>query len=194
MTDLASAGTAATSPENDSVTFVVYHHVAADRSNDYEQWLSRIIPVAQGFPGYLGVGVLRPATGSDLYTLVLRFASADHLRGWVESRERTELLADVESMLSNTRTEIQPGTDFWYTPPEPGAKHPIRWKQYVMVLLIIFPLTLVVPEAWELLFDRVPWMNSRFVRHFGAVAISVFLMVYVILPRAMKRLGRWLVT
>lgn len=180
--------------ENDSVTFVVYHRIAPARRDDYEQWLNRIIPVAQGFAGYLGVGVLRPTMGADLYTLVLRFASAEDLRGWMESKERADLLADVESSLSEKRSEIQTGTDFWYTPPEPGAKAPVRWKQYVMVFLIIFPLTLVVPELWELLFHQVPWLNSRIVRHLGAVAISVFLMVYVILPRAMKRLGRWLVT
>jgi uncharacterized protein len=178
----------------DSVTFVIYHHVSAANRVDYEAWVSRAIPVAQGFRGYMGVSVIRPVGNADLYTLALRFAQADDLRSWIESDERKRLLSEAEPLLQHKRSEVQSGVDFWYTPPEPGARHPVRWKQYLLVLLIIFPLTLVVPQLWQLAFGTVSWMNLSLVRHFGVTASVVFLMVYLILPLAMRRLGRWLVS
>ncbi len=176
--------------DNAIVTMVIQHHVVAGAAARYEAWLGEIIPVAQGFAGHLGVNILRPGAGADTYTVVLRFDTHEHLRDWIESDARRGLVARAQPLLAGgEQVEIKTGLEYWFTPPGSEQKKAPPFKQFLVTLSAIFPLTVLVPWLLKPLLQALPLpLIGDFV-----VAVSiVFLMTYVIMPRYTKLVSRWL--
>lgn len=179
-------------PRPESVTAVIRHRVRADAVADYERWLKRIVPIAQRFPGHRGVDVIRPAAGSSLYTVTIRFDSLAHAEDWFQSSARQTLLAELIPLLSqDEQLETLTGLEFWFR-PEPGQKPAKRYKQFLLTLAVIFPLTLLVPLPIHWLALRWSWLGDTIVSHLFVAAIIVGLMTYVLMPRLTRWLARWL--
>ena len=83
------------------------------------------------------------------------------------------------------------GLEFWFDPPaaSPRVK---RYKQFLLALAAIFPLTFVVQWTLGDLIDRVPLLQQPLVHRFVLTAVMVALMTYVVMPRFSKLAGRWL--
>jgi uncharacterized protein len=175
------------------VTAVIRHRVKAGAEVPYEAWLREINLATQRIPGHFGVDILRPPKGAGLYTIVLRFDTLEHLQGWLASETRQGLIAQVEPLLVHgDPVDIKTGLEFWFTPPTPGQKHPPPYKQFLLTLSVIFPLTLLVPWALQPLFQAVPIIGLPGVRHFASVAVIVGLMTYVIMPHYTRWMAAWL--
>ena len=186
--DLAARGL----PRPESVTVAIRHHVRTESVAAYEQWLKRIVPIAERFPGHRGVHVLRPAPGSTLYTVTLRFDSLPHAEDWFQSAARQILLSEVTPLLSHDeQRQTVTGLEFWFH-PEPGQKPAKRYKQFLLTLSVIFPLTMLVPIPTHWLALRLPWLGNTFLEHLLVAAIIVGLMTYVIMPRVTRLAARWL--
>jgi antibiotic biosynthesis monooxygenase (ABM) superfamily enzyme len=182
----------ATEP-NHIVTSVIHHQVNAGEQEQYEAWLREITPAAQRFPGHLGVNILRPPEGIGSYTIVLRFDTLEHLRGWLTSETRQRLIAQVEPLLVHgERVEIKTGLEFWFTPPTPAQKYPPPYKQFLLTLSAIFPLTLIVPWALQPLFQVAPVIGLPGVSNLIIAAVVVGLMTYVIMPHYTRLVAGWL--
>jgi antibiotic biosynthesis monooxygenase (ABM) superfamily enzyme len=179
--------------ENSIVTLVIQHHVKTGAGPKYEAWLNEIIPAAQRFTGHLGVTAIRPAEGSATYTVVLRFDTHEHLREWAESDIRSGFIERVKPMLvSGERIEIKTGLEYWFTPSGAEQKKAKPFKQFLVTLSAIFPLTVVVPWLLAPLFRLVPTLALPVVSNFLVAVIIVFLMIYLIMPRYTKLISRWL--
>jgi antibiotic biosynthesis monooxygenase (ABM) superfamily enzyme len=147
----------------------------------------------RGVPGHLNVDILRPQRDNGRYTILARFDTLEHLQGWLASETRRRLIAQIEPLLVHgDRVDIQTGLEFWFTPPTPGQKHPPPYKQFLLTLSVIFPLTLLVPWALQPLFKVVPIIGLPGVRHFASVAVIVGLMTYVIMPHYTRLVADWL--
>jgi antibiotic biosynthesis monooxygenase (ABM) superfamily enzyme len=180
-------------PRPEVITAVIRHQVKAGAEVPYEAWLREINLAAQRIPGHVGVDILRPPQGAGLYTTVLRFDTLAHLQGWLASETRQGLIAQVEPLLVHSDpVDIKTGLEFWFTPPTPGQKHPPPYKQFLLTLSVIFPLTLLVPWALQPLFQAVPLIGLPGVRHFASVAVIVGLMTYVIMPHYTRWMAAWL--
>jgi antibiotic biosynthesis monooxygenase (ABM) superfamily enzyme len=119
--------------------------------------LQHITSCAQRFPGHVGVNIIRPPAGSRRYTIVVRFDTLEHLQEWLGSEPRRRLIAQVEPLLERgDRVDIKTGLEFWFTPPSPAQRHPAAYKQFLLTLSAIFPLTLLVPWLLRPLFQTVP--------------------------------------
>src|SRR5690349_20261694 len=163
------------------VVSVIRHDVRPGSEGVYEAWTREVVPVAQTFPGHQGVVVIRPADGSRTYTVVLHFDTRAHLRDWLDSETRRELLARIEpALLYPGEVEIRPGLDFWLPPPGQRRARPAR--QFLVALSVIFPLSVLVPLLLRPLFALVPPVDT----------LIVWLMTYVIMPRYTRLVGRWL--
>jgi antibiotic biosynthesis monooxygenase (ABM) superfamily enzyme len=179
-------------PHNESLTAVIRHHIRADAAVAYERWLKRIVPVAERFPGHRGVHVIHPAGGSNLYTVTIRFDSLPHAEDWFESNARRELLDEVVPLLERGE-EVQTvtGMEFWFQ-AGPGQKQAKRYKQFLLTLSVIFPLTLVVPWPVQWLARWMPFLQNTYVAHFVVSSMVVALMTYVLMPRVTRRAAGWL--
>jgi antibiotic biosynthesis monooxygenase (ABM) superfamily enzyme len=179
-------------PRPESVTAVIRHHVRAESVAAYEQWLKRIVPIAERFPGHRGVHVIRPAPGSTLYTVTLRFDSLPHAEDWFQSAARQTLLSEVMPLLSrDEQRQTVTGLEFWFH-PEPGQKPARRYKQFLLTLSVIFPLTMLVPIPVHWLAQWLPWLGNTFLEHLAVAAVVVGLMTYVLMPRITRLAARWL--
>ena len=178
---------------NDFATLVIQHHVKPEATANYESWVKEIAQEGQRFKGHLGVNVIRPHGTSSSYSIVLRFDSHEHLMGWIESDTRKRLVQEAQSLLLEAEDlEIQTGLEYWFTPPSTKQLHAKPFKQFLITLSAIFPLTVVVPWALHPLFERTLFLESPIATKFVVAVIIVLLMVYVIMPRYTRLVAGWL--
>ena len=174
-------------------TLLIQHQIEPGAELRYEAWLNEIVPVAQRFIGHLGVNIIRPVGGSGTYTIVLRFDNFEHLQDWLESAVRKRFIEQIEPILvAGDQIEIKTGLEFWFTPEEVGQKHAAPFKQFLITLSVIFPLTLVVPQMWKPVFHALPWLSMTVPSNFVVAATIVFLVVYIIMPRYTRLAAKWL--
>ena len=177
-------------------TVVVTHRVRDDKLADYEKWLEEITPVCKTFPGYLDWHIVRPIPGlSTTFTVIVRFDSEAHVRGWIESPVRARLIRKAQGLfVKGDDFFISSGLDFWFAPPGAKAQVPVRWKQAVVTWSAIYPLvlavTLVVVPVLKRAFPSLG--DNGFVTALVVTGIVVFLMVYVVMPRYTRSIRRWL--
>lgn len=176
------------------VTLLVRHRIKQGKDEEYESWLRRTIATARGYPGHLGIDVMRGhSLGLALFTSVLRFASTEQLQHWLDSDDRRRLVAEAQPLLADgDQTEINVDREFWFTPVAADAPQPPRWKQACVTFLVILPLSLLVPLLWMPLFARVPWLGG-YVQSNVLITLSiVLLVVYVFMPRVTRLFSKWL--
>lgn len=179
-------------PRSESVTAVIKHHVRSDATGAYEQWLQRIVPIAERFPGHRGVHVIHPPSGGGVYTVTIRFDSLLHAEDWFQSAARRALLEEASPLLaSDEEVNTVTGLEFWFQPAS-TQKAAKRYKQFLLTLSVIYPLTLVVPVPLHWLADRIPALRNTYLEHFAAAAIVVALMTYVLMPHIVRRVAGWL--
>ena len=177
--------------QNRSVAFIITHTIQAGEEATYEAWLTDMLSVVSRAPGYLGREVFRPAQGMRTYTSILRFDAYDHLSAWAASDTRKALVSQVSDLLTKGDVhEIRTGIDFWFTPEL--AKPPRPWKQFLVVLSAIYPLSLIVPFLLTPLFRLVPLLTHPLIRGLVIVAVVVGLMTCVVMPRYTCLVKRWL--
>jgi uncharacterized protein len=186
--------TSTTLPHPDELaTLVIQHWVHAGHDSEYEQWLGRIMPVSQNYPGHLGANVIRPTGAHQAYTIVVRFDTTGHLENWVGSDRRRALVAEIAPLLkAPDQFEVHKGAAFWFTPAVAGAAPPVRWKQALLTLAVIYPLTLLVPLALGPLYQQMPWLGQAPQRGLIVTVLMVLLVVYLIMPRLTRWLAAWL--
>ena len=176
---------------NSAVTTIIVQRPYRQNVRAYEDWLSRIIPLAQTAPGHRGVNVIRPHGRSDEYTIVLHFESETSLRDWLASDTRKRLLDEVRPLLNeDERIDIRTGLEFWFTPPS----HPVvpAYKQFLITLSAIFPLSMLIPKLLGPVLTVLPFLAVPLVRAFVTSLLLVGLMTFVIMPRYVRLVARWL--
>ncbi|QKD01931.1 antibiotic biosynthesis monooxygenase [Mesorhizobium loti R88b] len=184
-----------TSPDDTTgATVVITHRVRDGRQGDYEKWINEIGPLCRSSPGNLDWQIIRPVPGfSSTYSVIIRFDTIAHLRGWTESSVRGQLIERVKPFLaSGDDFSIRSGLDFWFAPTEAKTKVPARWRQSLVTWSVIYPLVLGVPMIVlpALRFLGIP--DHRLITTFVVTGTIVVLMVYVIMPRYTKLVKRWL--
>lgn len=179
-------------PARSEVVSVIRHEVRPGHDADYEAWVADVLPIAESFPGHQGVAIIRPPEGSHVYTIVLHFDTLEHLRGWLESDTRRRLLDKVEPFLTHApgEVEIRPGLEFWLSPP--GQKHARPYKQFLLILSALYPLSLGMAWLAQPLFAAVPGLAQPLLRGLLLAAAIVAVMTWVIMPRYTRLVAKWL--
>lgn len=180
-------------PVDDSVTLLIQQRVRPDAIARYEEWLRVIAAKAAEYPGHQGVHIIRPPSGSNEYSIIIRFASFADAERWTSSADRRRMLAEIaDAFEREDRFHIQPGIEFWFTPPSPAHKQPSAWKQWLITTSVIWPLTLLVPALFQPLFEVVPALGTWGISHGIIAAAIVALVVFLIMPRYVRAVSGWL--
>src|SRR3954470_19950726 len=143
-----------TAPQPLAVTVAITRR--ADPSRNAEM-LARVragTTLAEDFPGFLGVGWVRPVLGSTEWHMLYRFADAAALHAWEESPQRQWWLSSAQGMVEHARVERRTGIEGWFdkttehsvddlTPVAPAPAPPPRWKQAVTIWVGFFPVSLL---------------------------------------------------
>ncbi|WP_280323451.1 antibiotic biosynthesis monooxygenase [Pseudomonas sp. BN102] len=181
---------------DDVVTLLIRHRIRKGEEQRYEGWLRRIIGVAKGYPGHLGIDVVRDRKGGlHHFTSILRFASTAQLQTWLDSADRRQLIEEVSPLLvDGDQLEINPEREFWFTPAPTDAPQPPRWKQACVTFLVILPLALLVPLLLQPLFRLAPWLGGYVASNVLITASIVLLVVYLFMPPVTRFFASWLNT
>ena len=175
-------------------TVVITHQVRAGQESAYEKWLEAIGPICRAAPGHLDVQIIRPIRAvTTTYTVVLRFDTEEHLRQWMQSADRQQLIDMVRpSLAADDDYTIRSGLDFWFNPPGSSAKVPVRWKQALLTWSAIYPLVLGVPTVLIPFLRTIGVPDNRFLMTLLVTGAVVALMVYIIMPRYTRLVRHWL--
>lgn len=172
------------------VTLVIAHTLLPGQAERYEQWLGKIMPIAADFPGHLGANVIRPQEGQQLWTIIIRFDTPEHLYAWTQSETRNALVKEIEPLLAEgDKTEVRTDAAFWFTPPEPHIRKPKQWKQFLITLLVIFPSTNLVPWLTGM---ALPALKGSLLLHLINDACVVALVVWLWMPIVTRLFAGWL--
>ena len=158
-------------------------------------WIRAGLSMAEGFPGFLGGGWVRPRDGSDEWHMLCRFADQRSLAAWDSSPERQWWLRSAQGLAEVTRTEQRTGIEGWFDAPvaaEVSApvdrSAPPRWKQATTIWLVFFPMNLLATVTLGRLLADVPVVLRVAVLTLTLTPI----MVYLVLPWMTARLDWWL--
>ncbi|MBO3277013.1 antibiotic biosynthesis monooxygenase [Pseudomonas schmalbachii] len=178
---------------HDAAALLIRHQVMPQYQEDYEVWLKETAAACRHFPGNMGVAIIRPHGPAAPYSVLLRFDSHEHLTGWIESPIRQQLVERARPWLQSVEEgEIETGLEYWFTPSRLAPLRARPFKQFLVTLSAIYPLSLLIPWALRPLQEhitllRMPWLFGLLV-----VVVLVFAMVYLIMPRYTRLVARWL--
>lgn len=136
---------------------------------------------------------MRPTKGGDLYEVAVRFASMKDAEDWINSEARNNLIREVsEHIQEPEKLRIKSGIDYWFTSVTEGHEPPPRWKQWLLTLSAVWPLSMLLPWLLGYLFQVVPEAGVFGVRHLIQGMLLVFLLTYVIMPHYTRAVSGWL--
>jgi uncharacterized protein len=96
------------------------------------------------FPGFLGLGVLRPGIGGTEYQIVFRFTDPINLRRWERSPERAAVLAELDPLVNETRVTSVHGTDRFFELSELAPPEQPRWRSHLGDIAWVSPVAAAV--------------------------------------------------
>lgn len=162
-------------------------------------WIRAGLSMAEGFPGFLGGGWVRPRGESDEWHMLCRFADQRSLAAWDSSPERQWWLRSAQGLAEVTRTERRTGIEGWFDAPVeaqveaevsgPAARPaPPRWKQAVTIWLVFFPMNLLATVTLGRLVGDLHVVLRVLVLTLSLTPV----MTYLLLPWMTARLDWWL--
>jgi len=170
------------------VTVVVTRTVQAGAEDRYLDWATRVIAQLSAFPGYLGATVLTPPAGQHNFHLVYHFATAAQLDAWETSGRRAELLAEAEDF-SYVARQKGTGLEAWFElPGQDVMVAPRRWKQAVLTVMGVFPLSLLFSTVVTPRLHALPKLITTLIISILLVAM----LTWVVMPRLSRLAARWL--
>ena len=176
----------------ETAALVIEHRVKHGKERVYEQWLAEILDVVKKVPGYLGREIFTPNGKGKPYVTIVRFESQETLENWLASDERKAIIGKVRNLLADgEKTSVKAGIDVWFLSCDKGRRAP-AYKQFLLTLAAIYPITLIVPQLLSPIQNAIPWLKETFLGGLLVSAVTVGLMTYLIMPRLTLWFDGWL--
>lgn len=179
------------SKEAEGVTEVFVTYVTPENYEAYRKWAFEIQQIEAQFPGYQGIYIQAPdkEKGGSWITL-LRFDTQKNLEGWLNSEQRKRFLKESESFVKDLQNHriISPFAGWFAGLSKDAGTVPERWKQTMLVLLVLFPIVML---ELRFLTPLTRGWNPSLATFMGN-AISVSLVSWPLLPFVIRFLRWWL--
>ena len=170
------------------VTAVASFRVKPGNEHRYRDLHERLVARLASFPGFLRSELFVPVEGvQDETVVVFAFDSRAHLDAWLGSDERRAMLEEIEPYLDGERTvNVVGGFAGWFGAP--GMANVRHWKQAALVLLAIFPTTVVITRLRMWALPDVHWVLAIFIGN----ALGVVALTWLLMPRLTRWFAGWL--
>src|SRR3954468_21376799 len=103
------------------VTVSITRTIAPGHSEEMLAWIRAGSALATTFEGFLGSGWVRPATESEEWHMLYRFADEASLATWEASSQRRWWLDAAQGLVGESRVERRTGIEGWLDPPVTNA-------------------------------------------------------------------------
>lgn len=171
---------------------VISHRVKHNKHAEFKAWSDGIAKVMSQTDGFLSYQSLPPVEGiQEEWMIVFQFDNAEHLRVWINSKARSELLEkSVDLVESQWKTEITSSAleQLLGLLPASKAAPPPLWKLMLITYTGLFPtvvfLTYGVASIW------VHW--PLIIQIIVSTACSVVIMSSIVMPTLFRVMHRWL--
>lgn len=178
------------------VTVSITRTVAPGHDDQMVAWMRAGTALSSKFEGFLGSGWVRPATDSEEWHMLYRFASAEALAAWEASPQREWWLGAAQGLVGESKIEKLTGIEGWFDPPttydvkdlRPAPPAPPRWKQACVIFLVFYPLSLTVNYLGGRYLSDL-WLPARVL--VGVLAMTP-VMTYLALPWITRKMEWWL--
>jgi uncharacterized protein len=170
---------------------VIATSIRPGQETAFRTWHRKVVAAQSQWPGYRGARVEPPAAGlHDDWVTVVRFDTREHLDAWLTSDVRAALRTEAKDViLSSSARPVAHGFDFWFT--EAGPERTARWKQNMVVLLVLYPIVFLFGRFVQTPFisgPRVPFPLALFIGNVFSVACTG----YFAIAWASRALSWWL--
>ena len=163
------------------------------REAEFLEWSTRMAEAQAAFEGFISYQVEPPIEGVQPdWVAILSYDTDAHMRAWLSSRQRAELLRDGASFDERARVHIvRNELDAWFNAPGGEAASAPAWKRNMLVLLVLYPVVFIT--AW---FIQDPLLTGNglpfWLALFMANIISVVALGWLLVPAADRLFGWWL--
>jgi antibiotic biosynthesis monooxygenase (ABM) superfamily enzyme len=180
--------------EQQGASVVIHHHIVDGKQSEYEEWLNEIAPLCRRAAGYIDWQIIRPIPNLTFnYTVIIRFDTIEHLKAWMESKERKRYIDQAKPLFAkDDHYLIRSGLDFLFPADNEKQKAPVRWKQYLVTWSAIYPLSLIIPLLVLPILKALHLPESRWITSFFVSGTVVFIMVYLLMPHYTRWIRKWL--
>ncbi|MFZ1888231.1 MAG: antibiotic biosynthesis monooxygenase [Candidatus Binataceae bacterium] len=172
------------------VAMVFTHKVAPEKVPAYLDWRRRAIAAQAHYPGYLATEFFEPHEKLDEWVDIVRYDSVRDLNDWMESKERKDLLAELDSIVESMHAHQVTGLEGWFSVnrgPGETMVPPPAWKQALAVLFALYPTVMVLSYLNPLM------KNLSFaVQMLIGNTLSVSLLTWLVMPQVSGLLSFWL--
>jgi antibiotic biosynthesis monooxygenase (ABM) superfamily enzyme len=174
------------------VTEVIFSKVKSGMTDRFRDWALRIQVAQAHYPGYLGMYLQPPAPGVDgHWTSIVRYDSAAHLEGWMNSEERAVLLRESkEFMESEELMRLSTAFPGWVPIDPLSGQGPPNWKTAMLVLLGLYPIVMLELRLLSPLLGLLGIQGAP--ATFLGNSISVGLTSYLTMPFFVRKFEWWL--
>jgi antibiotic biosynthesis monooxygenase (ABM) superfamily enzyme len=173
------------------VAMVFAHRVATEKVADYLAWRRRAIAAQAHHPGYIATEFFEPhGKLQDEWVDIVRYDSVANLTNWMESKERQDLLKELESIVESMHAHRLTGLEGWFgvnRGPVAAGSGPPPWKQALAVLFALYPTVMVLAYLNPLMSNL-----SLPVQMLISNLLSVALLTWLVMPGVTQVLGFWL--
>ncbi len=141
-----------------------------------------------GYPGFREREILEAVPGVQPETVViLTFDDDASLRRWLESTTREHLLARLDPHIEGTyTTNVLGGFAGWFSFDE--STEPRRWKQALVVLIALFPISLTISFIRSVAWPDAPMVPAVLIGNVLGVAV----LTWLVMPPLTRWLSEWL--
>lgn len=174
--------------EDDEARIVSSYRLQPGTEGEHLMVHKRILDALERFPGFLNRELLDAVDDVQPETVVvLTFDSATNLHAWLESDERRDAIEDLDRItVGDLTTNVVGGFAGWF-PSHPGSE-PKKWKQALVVLAALFPVSLSVTWIRIQMWPDLPLAPSVLIANIVGIAI----LTWLLMPPMTRALSGWL--
>jgi hypothetical protein len=173
------------------VAMVFTHTVAPNKVEKYLAWRRRTIEAQAHYPGYLATEFFKPhGTFQKEWVDIVRYNNVDDLNHWMESKERLELLEELDPIVESMHSHRVTGLEGWFAlnrAPDAAVSGPPPWKQALSVLFALYP-TVMVLNFLTPIWHTLPFAAQMLISNI----LSCAALTWIVMPRVSQFLNFWL--
>lgn len=175
-------------PSDTEARVVSSYKLEPGREGEHLMIHKQMLDTLASFPGFQEREILDAVEGiQDETVVILTFDAPENLRSWLDSNERAEILGGLDAItVGSLTTNVVGGFAGWF--PHSGAEEPRKWKQALVVLGALFPVSLTVSvlRAWA--WPDLPLVPAVFIGNVVGVAV----LTWLLMPPLTRALDGWL--
>jgi antibiotic biosynthesis monooxygenase (ABM) superfamily enzyme len=175
----------------DQVTTIVKNKPKVGKEKECLKWMIHTSSVAEQFNGFLNKEIFRSAEGENLFVTVFTFDSKENLESWENSAARNRLIEEGKEFVESFVVKVHfTGLELFLPNPSIGKSSPVRWKMFLVTVIILFVLfNSMVPimSAGIDLWGIHPQLKTLFI-----LTMVVGTMTFLIMPILTRKLHSWL--